>query len=105
YEDRLGYTSALVRLGARVEIFRECLGSRRCRFGSANFAHSAVVVGGSKLVGTSLSVPDRRAGCSCLIAALAAEGESTMDGASLLSRGYEALVPKLVDIGADVDVD
>src|SRR4051812_33514965 len=39
YEDRLGYTDALRSLGAQIQVFTECLGPTRCRFGAANHRH------------------------------------------------------------------
>jgi UDP-N-acetylglucosamine 1-carboxyvinyltransferase len=100
YEDRLGYTEALRALGAQIQVFTECLGSTPCRFGSRNHRHSAVIVGPAKLQGTDLHVPDLRAGFSYVLAALAAEGISTISGASLLDRGYENFRAKLLAVGA-----
>ena len=95
YEDRLGYTEALRALGAQIQVFTECLGSTPCRFGSRNHRHSAVIVGPAKLQGTDLHVPDLRAGFSYVLAALSAQGTSTISGASLLDRGYENFRAKL----------
>jgi UDP-N-acetylglucosamine 1-carboxyvinyltransferase len=100
YEDRLGYTEALRALGAQIQVFTECLGSTHCRFGSRNHRHSAVIVGPAKLLGTDLHVPDLRAGFSYVLAALAAQGNSTISGASLLDRGYENFREKLLSVGA-----
>jgi UDP-N-acetylglucosamine 1-carboxyvinyltransferase len=100
YEDRLGYTEALRALGAQIQVFTECLGPTHCRFGSRNHRHSAVIVGPAKLLGTDLHVPDLRAGFSYVLAALAAQGNSTISGASLLDRGYENFREKLLSVGA-----
>lgn len=100
HENRLGYTEALRALGAQVQVFTECLGSIPCRFGSRNRRHSAVVVGPTKLEGTTLHVPDLRAGFSYVLAALAAQGDSVITGASLLDRGYENFRDKLLAVGA-----
>jgi UDP-N-acetylglucosamine 1-carboxyvinyltransferase len=100
YEDRLGYTEALRALGAQIQVLTECLGPSACRFGSRNHRHSAVIVGPAKLQGTDLHIPDLRAGFSYVLAALAAEGNSTISGASLLDRGYENFREKLLSIGA-----
>lgn len=102
YEGRLGYTEALNALGANIQVFRECLGPTRCRFGSQNFVHSAVVVGPTPLRGGELIVPDLRGGFSYFIAALAAAGESVIYGASLIDRGYERFGEKLRALNADV---
>src|SRR5699024_2502203 len=41
YETRFGFTDALIRMGASIQLHRECLGSVPCRFGQRNFLHSA----------------------------------------------------------------
>ncbi len=101
YEDRLGYTDALRSLGAQIQVFTECLGPTRCRFGAANHRHSAVVVGPTRLHGAELVVPDLRAGFSYVIAAAAAEGESLIHGVDLLDRGYAEFRSKLSAVGID----
>lgn len=100
HENRLGYTTALQALGAQIQVFTECLGRTPCRFGSRNHRHSAVVVGPAKLQGTNVHVPDLRAGFSYVLAALAAQGDSTVTGVSLLDRGYENFREKLICVGA-----
>lgn len=101
YEDRLGYTDALRSLGAQIQVFTECLGPTRCRFGAANHRHSAVVVGPTRLHGAELVIPDLRAGFSYVIAAAAAEGESLIHGVDLLDRGYADFRSKLSAVGVD----
>jgi UDP-N-acetylglucosamine 1-carboxyvinyltransferase len=103
YENRLGYTDALRALGAQIQVFTDCLGRTPCRFGARNHRHSAVVVGPAKLQGTTLHVPDLRAGFSYVLAALAAHGDSTITGASLLERGYENFREKLTAVGVRVN--
>ncbi|MDY5584785.1 MAG: UDP-N-acetylglucosamine 1-carboxyvinyltransferase, partial [Arcanobacterium sp.] len=41
YENRLGFTEALKKMGAHIQVYSECLGSKQCRFGRENFFHSA----------------------------------------------------------------
>ncbi|CAB4597921.1 unannotated protein [freshwater metagenome] len=101
YEDRLGYTDALRSLGAQIQVFTECLGPTRCRFGAGNHRHSAVVVGPTKLHGAELVIPDLRAGFSYVIAAAAAEGESLIHGVDLLDRGYSDFRAKLEAVGVE----
>jgi UDP-N-acetylglucosamine 1-carboxyvinyltransferase len=104
YEQRLGFTEALNRMGAQIQLYRECLGGSACRFGQRNFMHSAVISGPTKLYGAELTIPDLRAGFSYLIAALAAQGTSTVHGISLIHRGYEDFEAKLSALGADVEL-
>jgi UDP-N-acetylglucosamine 1-carboxyvinyltransferase len=103
YESRLGFTEALVAMGATIQLYRECLGGTPCRFGQQNFLHSAVISGPAKLRAAQLTIPDLRGGFSYLIAALAAEGKSTIHGIDLIYRGYENFLDKLQALGAFVE--
>jgi UDP-N-acetylglucosamine 1-carboxyvinyltransferase len=104
YENRLGFTEALGEMGAVIQLYRECLGGSPCRFGRANFLHSAVISGPTPLKGAEITVPDLRGGFSYLIAALAAEGQSKVHGIELIYRGYERFGDKLDALGADYEV-
>ena len=104
YENRLGFTEALGEMGAVVQLYRECLGGSPCRFGRANFRHSAVISGPTPLRGAEITVPDLRGGFSYLIAALTAEGQSKVHGIELIYRGYERFSEKLDALGADYQV-
>jgi UDP-N-acetylglucosamine 1-carboxyvinyltransferase len=103
YENRFGFTQALRDMGAQVQVYRECLGGRPCRFGQRNFQHSAVVSGPAKLHGADITVPDLRGGFSHLIAALAAEGMSRVRGIGVIDRGYENFEEKLGALGANYE--
>jgi UDP-N-acetylglucosamine 1-carboxyvinyltransferase len=103
YENRLGFTHALSEMGAQIQLYRECLGGRPCRFGQRNFQHSAVISGPAKLHGADITVPDLRGGFSHLIAALAAEGTSRVRGIGLIDRGYEHFQQKLQMLGANYE--
>jgi UDP-N-acetylglucosamine 1-carboxyvinyltransferase len=101
YENRFGFTDALVKMGAQIQIYRECLGGHPCRFGQMNFYHSAVISGPTALHGADIEVPDLRGGFSHMVAALTAKGVSNVSNAQLISRGYEHFIDKLSDLGAD----
>ena len=103
YENRFGFTDALVQMGAQIQIYRECLGGTPCRFGQRNFYHSAVINGPAKLTGADIRVPDLRGGFSHMVAALAAEGVSNVTNVQLISRGYEHFIDKLTALGADFE--
>jgi UDP-N-acetylglucosamine 1-carboxyvinyltransferase len=105
YENRFGFTQALREMGAQIQLYRECLGGRPCRFGQRNFQHSAVISGPAKLHGADITVPDLRGGFSHLIAALAAEGTSRVRGIGLIDRGYEHFQEKLDKLGANYERD
>ncbi|MGK2348761.1 UDP-N-acetylglucosamine 1-carboxyvinyltransferase [Actinomyces sp. W5033] len=102
YENRFGFTHALCQMGAQIQVYRECLGGASCRFGQRNFYHSAVISGPTPLHGADIEVPDLRGGFSHLIAALAAEGTSRVEGINLIDRGYESFMSKLKALDADV---
>jgi UDP-N-acetylglucosamine enolpyruvyl transferase len=63
---------------------------------------------GGAVPGAAVTATDLRAGAALIVAALGAEGESTIDGVEHVDRGYGALVEKLQQAGADItrgDVD
>jgi UDP-N-acetylglucosamine 1-carboxyvinyltransferase len=67
--------------------------------------HRATVIGMNKehnLRGTTMSSPDIRAGVSLLIAALSADGESTINNIEQIDRGYQYIDDRLNAIGADI---
>lgn len=103
YENRFGFTEALIDMGAHIQTYRECLGGLPCRFGQRNFYHSAVIQGPTPLAAADIEVPDLRGGFSHLIAALAAEGTSIVDGIDIIDRGYEHFMRKLRALGAEVE--
>jgi UDP-N-acetylglucosamine 1-carboxyvinyltransferase len=88
FEDRLEYTSELVRMGARIEL----QDPNHCR-----------IVGPTPLHGAELQVPDLRAGASLILAALAADGRSVISGAIHVERGYENIEAKFLELGARVE--
>ncbi|WP_405217931.1 UDP-N-acetylglucosamine 1-carboxyvinyltransferase [Agrococcus sp. Ld7] len=104
YEQRFGFTEALVEMGARIQIHTDCLGSHACRFGQRNYEHSAVIAGPVQLHGADITVPDLRGGFSHLVAALTAEGTSRISNVGIIARGYERFIEKLETLGADFDV-
>jgi UDP-N-acetylglucosamine 1-carboxyvinyltransferase len=102
YENRFGYVSELKKMGADIELYNKCLGGSVCRFANTNYSHSAVIKGSSKLKASSITVPDIRAGFSYLVAAILAKGESVVDGAHYIDRGYENIDEKLKKLGVDI---
>jgi UDP-N-acetylglucosamine 1-carboxyvinyltransferase len=67
--------------------------------------HRAAVIGlerNNKLRGIEMSSPDIRAGVSLLIAALSAEGKSTIQNIDQIDRGYQYIDKRLQQLGADI---
>jgi UDP-N-acetylglucosamine 1-carboxyvinyltransferase len=104
YEERFGYTEALNAMGAKIQLFTDCLGGADCRYISRNYKHSAAIMGPTPLHGAELTVPDLRGGFSYVLAALLAEGISTLHNMSLIQRGYERFTQKLEALGVDFEV-
>ncbi|WPX95998.1 UDP-N-acetylglucosamine 1-carboxyvinyltransferase [Candidatus Bandiella euplotis] len=97
HEKRFGYLAILNQLGAKTEVVSSCLGSVPCRYRGQDFMHSALIHGPTKLTAISspIVIPDLRAGLAYLIAAVLAEGETQLDAAEQIERGYGNLAEKL----------
>nr|WP_307859117.1 UDP-N-acetylglucosamine 1-carboxyvinyltransferase [Herbiconiux sp. SYSU D00978] len=105
YENRFGFTDALNQMGADIVVHRDGLAGVTRRVPRRPLEQAAVVTGPSKLHGADVRVPDLRGGFSHLIAALTAEGESTITNVGIISRGYEHFGEKLQALGADFRVN
>lgn len=101
YEDRFGYTTDLVRMGATIEVTDDCAVGD-CRFAKHRAKHLATITGPQTLTAGELHIPDIRAGMAHVIAALIATGTSTIYGIEHLDRGYVALEERLRQLGADI---
>ena len=66
-------------------------------------AHRATIVGPARLKGADVEIGDLRAGASLILAALAAEGTTTIHGAHHVHRGYENIERKFLDLGARIE--
>jgi UDP-N-acetylglucosamine 1-carboxyvinyltransferase len=88
FEDRLEWLSELGRMGAGVDIID---------------SQHAWISGPSRLRGADVEIGDLRAGASLILAALAAEGRSTIHGAHHVHRGYENIEGKFHDLGAAIE--
>ncbi len=102
YEERFGYVSELRKMGAEIELYNTCLGGLQCRFANTHYFHSAVIKGPTPFHSAEINVPDLRAGFSYLIAGVIAKGESLVNGAIYIDRGYEEIDVKLRSLGAEI---
>ena len=66
-------------------------------------AQHATITGRAALHGAEVEIGDLRAGASLILAALAAEGTSTIHGAHHVQRGYENIERKFLDLGARIE--
>ena len=64
--------------------------------------HRVVVIGPTQLRSSTLTSPDIRAGMAMLIAACCAKGQSIINNAQVIDRGYEAIEGRLAALGADI---
>ena len=87
FEDRLEWLGEVRRMGADVEL----VDSRH-----------ATIRGPAHLAGAEVEIGDLRAGASLILAALAAEGTTTIHGAHHVHRGYENIERKFLDLGASI---
>jgi len=102
YEDRFAYVEDLKLMGADIKVFTKCLGQLSCRFSGKDHNHSALITGPTPLHGALIKVKDLRAGIAHIVAALIAKGESVIDGAEEVDRGYERIDERLRALGADI---
>ncbi len=63
--------------------------------------HGLAIAGVPRLYGTTVRAADLRAGAALAVAALAAEGTTTLAGIEQIDRGYQDMVPKLRALGAE----
>ena len=88
FESRLFFVDKLVSMGARIILCDP---------------HRVVVTGPTRLYGQRMSSPDIRAGMAMVIAALCAEGTSTIGDAYQIDRGYERIDERLRSLGAHIE--
>ena len=101
YENRFGFTKALVEMGADIVVHKDGYDSPDWRVPRRPLEQVAVITGPSQLHGADVEVPDLRGGFSYLIAALTAQGRSTVSNVGIIARGYERFVEKLGQLGAE----
>jgi UDP-N-acetylglucosamine 1-carboxyvinyltransferase len=104
YENRFSYVHALNKMGAKIQLFKECLGEA-CRFQHLDHEHSCVISGKTPLKGAVVDIPDLRAGFSYLVAAVMAEGRSELRNVQYIERGYDRIREKFASLGVDIIVE
>lgn len=86
FENRFKYVDELTRMGANIKVE----------------GNTAIIDGVVQYTGASITAPDLRAGAALVMAALAAEGYSTIDEIRYIERGYEDFPQKLHSLGAQI---
>ena len=87
FENRFGHVPELSRMGADIQVK----------------GNTVLVRGVPLLSGAPVTATDLRASAALVLAALAAEGETTIQGLKHLDRGYEQLEAKLRQLGAKIE--
>lgn len=87
YESRMYFVDRLIRMGANITLADP---------------HRVIVVGPSKLHGDLIPTADIRAGGALVLAGLVASGETVVEHAEVIDRGYEKFEDKLRDLGAQI---
>ena len=90
YENRFQNLEYLNKMGAKTKVRKD--------------NRKAVIKGITKLKGTEVSATDLRGGASLLVAALIAEGTTTIDNISYILRGYDKIIEKLTQVGAKIEL-
>ncbi|MDO4165970.1 MAG: UDP-N-acetylglucosamine 1-carboxyvinyltransferase [Eubacteriales bacterium] len=87
FENRFKYVDELSRMGATIKVE----------------GNVAIIEGVEGFTGASISAPDLRAGAALVVAALVADGYSTIDSIHFIERGYECFEKKMSDLGASME--
>ena len=87
FTERFQYIDEIKKFGADIEVF----------------GNTAIVRGGTKLVGTQVSATDIRGGISVVLTGLVAEGVTIVDNLYQIERGYECFIDKFTRLGARIE--
>lgn len=88
FENRMGHIKYLQKMGANIKVD----------------GSTATFVGPTPLKGEEVVATDLRAGAAMVLAGLKAKGTTTVNEIEHILRGYENIVEKLQDVGADIEV-
>jgi len=107
FENRFAYVGELKKFGAKIELvdFKVDNPTDFYFFNyekGRSYQQAVIIDGPTKLHNGVVNITDLRAGASLVVAALLASGESIVNGASILKRGYENFVEKITSLGGDI---
>ena len=88
WENRMGHVKYLNQMGANIEAERQ----------------HAKIFGPTKLHGAEITATDLRAGAALVTAGLIADGETVINDAEHILRGYERIINKLSKVGANIKI-
>lgn len=107
FENRFSYVSELRKLGAKIDFITLPV-KNPSRFYFFNFhrtypyQQAIKIYGPRRLHNAALTIGDLRAGATLVIASLVAHGDSVVQGASILERGYEHFEKKVQKLGGEI---
>lgn len=87
FENRFKYVDELSRMGCNIKVE----------------GNAAIIAGVEKFKGAGMSAPDLRAGAALVIAGLAADGYTSIDGIEFIQRGYEDFDGKIKALGGMIE--
>jgi len=87
FEGRMGYVNELAKMGANAIIADP---------------HRVIITGPTPLYGQDIKSLDLRAGATLIIAGLIATGQTTINQAEVIDRGYEKIEERLSKLGANI---
>ncbi len=87
FENRFRYVDEIMKMGANIKVE----------------GNTAIITGVESLSGANITAPDLRAGAALVLAALAADGVSTIDDIRLIERGYEDFDIKIRSLGGKME--
>ena len=90
YENRFQNLKELNKMGAKTKVKKD--------------NRKAIIKGVTKLKGANVTATDLRGGASLLVAALIANGITTIDNISYILRGYDKIIEKLTEVGAKIEL-
>ena len=107
FENRFSYVEELKKLGANIDFIDVAVENPEIFY---HFNHekgkiyqqTIKIQGGVELHNAILNISDLRAGAALACGALLADGESVVNGASILERGYEDFVEKVKKLGGEI---
>ncbi|MBI5127704.1 UDP-N-acetylglucosamine 1-carboxyvinyltransferase [Candidatus Roizmanbacteria bacterium] len=107
FENRFSYVEELKKLGAKIKFIDAKVENPSDFYffnykKGRNYSQTVEIDGPVRLHGGILNIADLRAGASLATAALASEGESAVNGVSILERGYEDFVKKVGNLGGEI---
>ncbi len=87
YEGRFGFVNELVKMGANAVVCDP---------------HRVLISGPTPLYGREIKSLDLRAGATLLVAGILADGETILQGAEIIDRGYERIEERFAEVGAEI---